>query len=56
MMNRSMQVNQSAALTLCSASAWSTFAFYAAGFFGGLFFYFYYFFTFLLPSERKLVW
>lgn len=39
MMNRTMQLNQSAALTLCSVSALSSFAYYAASFFSALRFY-----------------
>lgn len=54
MMNRTMQLNHSAALTVCSAGAWSSFAFYAAYFFSALRFYFYYFFIQMLPSKRKL--
>lgn len=49
MMNRTMQLNHSAALSL------SSFAFYAVRFFSALRFYFYYFFIELVPPERKLV-
>lgn len=56
MMNRTMQLNQSAALTLCPVSALSSFAYYAASFYSALRFYFYYFYYFFAhPSERKLV-
>ena len=55
MMNRTMQLNCSAALTMPSVSAQPSFAFYAARFFGVLRFYFYYYFTQLLPSESQLV-
>lgn len=56
MMNHTMQLNCSAALTVCSVNAQSSFAFYAASFFSALRFYFYYFFPFALPSERKSVY
>lgn len=56
MMNRTMQLNQSATLTVCPVSALSSFAYNAASFFSALRFYFYYFFSFALPSERKSVY
>ena len=56
MMNRSMQLNHSAALTLCSESAWSIFVSNAASFFSRLFFCYYCYFSFMLPSKRKLIW
>jgi len=52
MMNRTMQLNHSAALTLSSVSALSSFVFHAARFFGALRFDFYYYFMQTLPSER----
>ena len=55
MMNRNIHLNHSAALTLSSVSAQSSYAYYAASFFSALRFYFYYFFAFLYPSERKPV-
>ena len=55
MMNRTMQLNQSAALSVCPASALSSFAYHAASFFSALRFYFYSFFHFTLPPERKSV-
>ena len=55
MMNCSMHLNGSAALTVPSISSQSLFAFYAASFFSALRFYFYYFFSFAPPSKRKLV-
>lgn len=45
MMNSTMHLNCSAALTVPSISSQSLFAFYAASFFSALRFYFYYFFT-----------
>ena len=54
MMNRTMQLNCSAALTMASVSTLSFFAFNAVRFFGALLFYFYYFFTQLLSSKRLL--
>lgn len=57
MMNRTMQLNQSAALTVCSVSALSSFAYHAASFFSALRFYFYYYYYYVCPhpSERKLI-
>lgn len=57
MMNRTMQLNQSAALTLCPVSALSSFAYHAASFFSALRFYFYYYYYYVCPhpSERKLI-
>lgn len=55
MMNHNMHLNASAALTLSSVSAQSSYAYYAASFFSALRFYFYYFFAFIYPSKRKLV-
>ena len=55
MMNRTMQMNCSAALTMSSVSAVSSFAYNAVCFFGVLRFYFYYFFAQLLPSKSQLV-
>lgn len=52
MMTRSMQLNHSAALSVCSLSARSCFAFYAASYFSALRFYFYYFFRLAQPSKR----
>ena len=55
MMNRNVHLNHSAPLSLCSACAQSSFAYYAASYYSALRFYFYYFFAFLYPSERSLV-
>ena len=55
MMNRTMQLNHSAALAVSCGSVMSCFAFYAACFFSALRFYFYYFFMQMLPSKRKLI-
>ena len=55
MMNRTMQLNGSAVLTLSSVSALSSFAFDVVRFFSGLRFYFYYFYAQSLPSERPSV-
>ena len=55
MMNRTMHLNHSAAMSVHSVRAQAIFAFDAARFFGALRFYFYYFFAFLYPSERKPV-
>ena len=55
MMNRNIHLNHSAALTLSSVSAQSSYAYYAASFFSALRFYYYYFFASFFPSERKLV-
>ncbi len=55
MMNRTTQLNCSAALTMSSVGVLSSFAFNAVCFFGALRFYFYYFFAQLLPSKSQLV-
>lgn len=52
MMNRNMQLNHSAALTVRSVSGLSFYALYAASFFSALRFYFYYFFIRLHTSKR----
>ena len=54
MMNRTMHLNHSAAMSVHSVHAQAIFAFDAARFFGALRFYFYYFY-FPLFAERKLV-
>ena len=55
MMNRTMQLNHSAALTMSCVCALSSFVFNAARFFGALYFYFYYFFMRSLSSKSQLV-
>ena len=55
MMNRTMQLNHSAALTMSCVSALSSYVFNAVRFFGALRFYFYYFFVRLLSSKRPWV-
>lgn len=55
MMNRTMQLNHSAARTMSCVSALSSYVFNAVRFFGALRFYFYYFFVRLLSSKRPLV-
>ena len=55
MMNRTMQLNHSAALTMSCVSALSSYVFNAVRFFGALRFYFYYFFGCLLSPESQLV-
>lgn len=55
MMNRTMQLNHSAALTMSSVSALSFYVFNAVHFFGVLRFYFYSFYAQLLLSKSQLV-
>ena len=51
MLNHTMQLNCSAALTMPSVSALSSFAFNAVRFFSALRFYFYYFFRRYYPLK-----